>query len=193
MDPDRFVSRPGSRAIDSPNERVIGSRPEGSDDAMKAFARSFLAARPEYEGVTATKDASTPFTWSFSREGVGPGTTRHELLHRLQDQAKLTGDLSGLDPQSKLAVLLECQASPTLQGLGDVMSESAAHTAQARDLLGQLQGLGQFWFDPGKHLLYDRQFGQYGLAPRLVYHGLPYVGVPAAFGVGGYALARQDQ
>jgi hypothetical protein len=136
--------------------------------------------------------------------GSQPFVRRHEVMHGLVDQARKTGDTSGLGPIAKAAVWMDDGTRPAglRMGLGAMLDETAAHAAEARGLMGQTRNAAGFLFGgaPEYRSQYADLLRQASPAVANLYRGMGYVPTVGKYGAaaggvgagvyGGSALAE---
>ncbi len=106
-----------------------------------------------------------------------PRAAREEILHAMTQRAAHEGTTSQLPMLARPAAHAYRAANATgsrnLTGLAQVLDELSAQTMAARGPAGKLGALSRYLFDPATQAAYGAHFGQFGMLPRAVYHGVP--------------------
>jgi hypothetical protein len=165
----------GRRVFQTPGGRMIGELsgaidPEGALEAMKAVESPMASRRMGGAFLPFTPDTPGSTGMGFS---TGPLSRRHEVVHGLINAASKGGDASGLPLSMRVPAWLQQPGSSSIsQGLGEILNEAAAHSAESRTFGGQLGNYMNFLANPDPG--YYSQVADHSPAVAAAWQSLPY-------------------
>lgn len=122
---------------------------------------------------------------------------RHEVMHGLIDQARISGEMGGLPaiPRMAASTLRGSDPGTFRRGFGNLLDELAANTAETPGVMGQARGAANFLFggSPAERAGYAAQFGKDSPLVGAIYGNLnyaPYAAGAGAGALGGYMAFR---
>lgn len=176
-----------------PRERIIGGGMSAADNAqLLEMGRDIRQTYPDALGQSISSMGD--FAGIEPLRGAAlvhhPSAGREETFHGMIQHAAGTGDMSGL-PLAARPVAKAYQIADRLEGrpggrasagLAQVLDEMVSKYASGRGVAQKAGNLADFLYNPEMHAAYGPQFGQFGVVPRMFYHGMPFV-PPAAAGM----------